>query len=162
MLMHGFALAVLAFMAQSFLLPASAEPTGLERDVRSYNLARGRVIFTDKCVYCHESGRKGAPVLGDVEDWSQRLNQSLDTMIAHAINGHGKMPARGDQDLSDQDVATAVAYVVYRASDLVATEIDALPPTAAGVGDDKAKERSTSDQAVVHMFLLLLNHLESE
>ena len=159
MLMHGFALAALAFMAQSFLSPALAEPTGLERDVRSYNLARGRVIFADKCMYCHESGRKGAPVLGDAEDWSERLNQPLDTMIGHAIMGHGKMPARGDRDISDQDVATAVAYVVYRAHDLVATEIEALPPTAAG---DGAKERSPSDQAVVHMFLLLLNRLESE
>ena len=96
-------------LAQLLALPCSAEPSAYKQDTRAYNLAHGRVVFTNKCMRCHESGRKGAPVFGDSTDWAERLEQPLDTMIGHAINGHGRMPARGDQDISDQDVAAADA-----------------------------------------------------
>jgi len=110
-------------------------------------------VFQDKCMRCHESGRKGAPVLGDTDDWKDRLDQPLDTMIRHAQKGHGKMPARGDQDLTDQDVAAAVAYVVDRARTIAASDLNSLPPPSAG--NPPAQEVDSEDQAAVHMFLLM-------
>lgn len=107
-----------------------------------------------KCMRCHESGKKGAPVLGDAADWMERLEQPLDTLIEHAIAGHGDMPARGDQDVSGQDVAAAVAYVVDRTRTIVVADINSLPPRAAGVSADKVD--GSSDRAVVHMFMLIL------
>ena len=140
-------------LAQLLALPCSAEPSAYKQDTRAYNLAHGRVVFTNKCMRCHESGRKGAPVFGDSTDWAERLEQPLDTMIGHAINGHGRMPARGDQDISDQDVAAAVAYVVDRTRLIVAEELNTLPPPATGAPADPAAE--LSDEAVVQMFLML-------
>jgi cytochrome c5 len=140
-------------LAQLLALPCSAEPSAYKQDTRAYNLAHGRVVFTNKCMRCHESGRKGAPVFGDSTDWGERLEQPLDTMIGHAINGHGRMPARGDQDISDQDVAAAVAYVVDRTRLIVAEELNTLPPPATGAPADPAAE--LSDEAVVQMFLML-------
>ena len=90
----GFA--ALVFAAQFFALQCRAELPGYENDIRAYNLAHGRVVFTDKCMRCHESGRKGAPVLGDTSDWQERLTQPPEKMIEHAIAGHGRMPARAD------------------------------------------------------------------
>jgi cytochrome c5 len=134
--------------------PSIGAPPGYERDTRAYNLAHGRVVFTDKCMGCHESGRKGAPVFGDTADWADRLTQPLDTLIAHAIGGHGRMPARGDQDLSDQDVAAAVAYVVNRIRVMAAARGDATPWSSAQSPPEQAV--APSDYAVMHMFLLLI------
>lgn len=134
-------------------LSCVAEPLGYDSDTRAYNLAHGRVVFNDKCMRCHESGRKGAPVLGEIDDWIERIEQPLDTLIQHAREGHGKMPARGDQDVSDQDVAAAVAYVVDRTRVIAADQIDALPPAAAG--HRSAQTLDDADQAAVHMFLML-------
>jgi cytochrome c5 len=143
-------------LAAHFLaLPCGAESPSYKSETRVYNLAHGRVVFTNKCMRCHEGGRKGAPVFGDAADWAERLEQPLNTMIGHAINGHGRMPARGDQDISDQDVAAAVAYVVDRTRLLVAEELKELPPAAAGTSAEKAD--GLSDQAVVQMFLMLLH-----
>ncbi len=141
-------------------LPAWVGSDGLQADTRAYNLAHGRVVFTDKCMRCHESGRRGAPVVGDTDDWVERLDQPLEQMIWHAIDGHGDMPARGDQDLSDQDVAAAVAFVVHRAREIAARDLQHLPPTAAVPGAQRTAV--LSDDAAVHMLLLLLNRLDTE
>jgi cytochrome c5 len=86
--------------------PAQAPPSG-------YDLALGETVFTDNCLSCHGEGTYNAPVLGDAADWEPRLQQELDTLIGHAINGHRGMPPKGGFfQLSDQEVAAAVAYAV--------------------------------------------------
>ncbi len=126
-----------------------AAPAEYAVDTRAYNLAHGRVVFTEHCLRCHESGRRDAPVVDDSDDWAARLGQPLDTLIRHAIDGHGRMPPRGDQDISDQDVAAAVAFIVNRMRLIVAAEGRPLPPTATGQQQDEL------DQVVVQMFLLM-------
>lgn len=147
-------LAVLLLAGTFCATPCIGEPPGYERDTRAYNLAHGRVVFTDKCMGCHESGRKGAPVFGDTADWADRLTQPLDTLIAHAIGGHGRMPARGDQDLSDQDVAAAVAYVVNRIRVMAAARGEATPRPP--VQEPAAQAIAPTDYAAMRMFLLLI------
>ena len=147
-------LAALALAVQFIASPCRAEPPGYESDIRAYNLAHGRVVFTDRCMRCHESGRKGAPVLGDIGDWRERLEQPLDELIGHAIAGHGQMPARGDQDVIDQDVADAVAYVVNRTRVIAADEDNLQPAPAAVLSSDQAGD--SFDRAVLQMFLILL------
>jgi cytochrome c5 len=140
-------------------LPGLANPRGYAADTRAYNLAHGRVVFQNNCLKCHESGRRGAPVIEEAQDWQDRLQQPLSRLIAHAINGHGDMPPRGDQALTDQDVAAAVAYVVDRTRLLLDDDIariNSLPPTAAGPSEDDLDLRAgSSDDAVMHMFLML-------
>lgn len=148
----GFAALVLA--AQFFAPPCRAEQPGYESDIRAYNLAHGRLVFADKCMRCHESGRQGAPVIGNTGDWQERLEQPLDESIEHAIVGHGDMPAHGDQDVSDQDVADAVAYVVNRTRVIAASEGNLQPVPAAAASSDQAGV--SFDRAVLQMFLMLL------
>lgn len=123
-------------------------------DTRAYNLAHGRVVFTEHCLHCHEQGRKGAPMLDVTAEWADRLAQPLDDLISHAIEGHGDMPARGDTDLTDQQVASAVAYVVNRTRQMLAEELDQLPATA--TGGEQPPQPASIDDAVVQMFLLLM------
>ena len=147
-------LAALVLAAQWFTLPGHAAPPGYASDTRAYNLAHGRVVFVDKCMGCHGTGIRGAPVFGETSDWRERIEQPLDTLIEHAISGHGRMPARGDQDISDQDVAAAVAYVVNRTRVIAAGEGEALPEPAAV--ESAAPMDDSFDAAVLQMFRLLL------
>ena len=66
------------------------------------------------CSACHSNGTLGAPVVGDADDWSQRLDdKGMETLVSHAINGFNQMPARGgNPNLSDEDIEKTVSYML--------------------------------------------------
>ena len=77
----------------------------------------GDEVYNTACAACHAAGIAGAPKTGDVAAWSSRIEQGLDTLSAHAINGYqgsaGYMPPKGGRtDLSDDAVRAAVEYMV--------------------------------------------------
>ena len=81
----------------------------------------GPQVYNQACLACHGAGIGGAPVLGDVDGWTARIAQGLDVLNDHAINGYtgsvGYMPAKGGRvDLSDEEVAAAVEYMVEESS----------------------------------------------
>jgi cytochrome c5 len=93
----------------------------LPRLERHYDLALGRRVFTGKCLACHGDEHSGAPQYGDRASWEARLAQGQDTLIEHALHGHGQMPAKGGlESLSDEEVAAAVAYVHDRSERMFA------------------------------------------
>ncbi|WP_052760979.1 c-type cytochrome [Sedimenticola thiotaurini] len=94
---------------------AAVEPGPVRSEPQQYNLGLGRVIFTTQCIKCHGKPDSGAPQLGAVNDWEERLKRPLPLLISHAINGHGEMPPKGGLDeLTEHDISAAVAYVVNR------------------------------------------------
>ncbi len=77
----------------------------------------GPQVYNSACLACHGAGVAGAPILGNQEQWAPRIAQGLDVLKDHAINGYsgalGYMPAKGGRmDLSDDEVAAAVEYMV--------------------------------------------------
>jgi cytochrome c5 len=77
----------------------------------------GPQVYNAACLACHGAGIGGAPVLGNAEAWAARIAQGIDVLKDHAINGYqgsaGFMPAKGGRtDLSDEEVASAVDYMV--------------------------------------------------
>ena len=65
------------------------------------------------CFACHASGAAGAPELGDVGAWEERMAKGIDTVLANAINGIGAMPAKGMcMTCSDDDIRSLVDYMV--------------------------------------------------
>ena len=77
----------------------------------------GPQVYNAACLACHGAGVGGAPVLGDVTGWADRIAQGMDVLNDHAINGFagnvGYMPPKGGRvDLSDQEVIDAVTYMV--------------------------------------------------
>jgi cytochrome c5 len=77
----------------------------------------GPQVYNSACLACHGAGIGGAPVLGNAEVWAPRIEQGLDVLKEHAIKGYqgsaGYMPAKGGRtDLSDEEVANAVDYMV--------------------------------------------------
>jgi len=72
----------------------------------------GGMIYDQVCAACHNSGAAGAPMLV-ASDWTERMDQGVDTLVSHAINGIGTMPAKGGRmDLSDDQVRASVEYML--------------------------------------------------
>lgn len=80
-------------------------------------LKLGQKIWEGTCQVCHLNGLGGAPAKGNRKAWAPRIEQGLEVLIGHALNGfdgaEGSMPARGgNAELSDRQVAAAVKYMV--------------------------------------------------
>lgn len=72
----------------------------------------GKEIVETVCAACHASGALNAPKLGDKAAWAKLIAEGFDTMVADSIKGIRQMPARGgNPDLSDTEMARAVAYM---------------------------------------------------
>jgi cytochrome c5 len=79
--------------------------------------ADGKAVYDQACMACHAQGVAGAPKLGDVDAWTDRIAQGMDTMYQHSIDGFqgetGVMPPKGGfANLSDEEVKAAVDYMV--------------------------------------------------
>jgi cytochrome c551/c552 len=80
----------------------------------------GEQVFQAVCKTCHESGLAGAPKFGDKAAWAVAIKSGYDVLIQHAISGlqrQGKVmpPKGGNPDLTDTEVARAVAYMANAA-----------------------------------------------
>lgn len=93
-----------------------------EQPVATKPLMTGEQVYRNVCIACHSPpGVGGAPALGDANAWAPRLDQGIDTLNSHALNGFtgktGVMPRKGERpDLSDEEVIRAVAYMVQKVS----------------------------------------------
>ncbi|UCC15866.1 MAG: c-type cytochrome [Gammaproteobacteria bacterium] len=79
------------------------------------NLGLG--IYQQACATCHKGGLAGAPIVGQSGAWTERLEQGMEVLIDHAINGYqggaGYMAPKGGQiQLTDEEVTAAVDYMV--------------------------------------------------
>jgi cytochrome c5 len=80
----------------------------------------GPQVYNEACIACHGSGIGGAPIVGNADAWAPRIEQGIDTLRQHAIEGFtgsaGYMPPKGGRlDLSDEEVYGAVDYMVSEA-----------------------------------------------
>lgn len=76
----------------------------------------GEEVVKASCAACHAAGMMGSPKLGDKGAWAKRIAQGFPTLVKHATEGIRTMPARGgNPDLSDNEIAGAVAYMANQA-----------------------------------------------
>ncbi|EWH11173.1 cytochrome c5 [Catenovulum agarivorans DS-2] len=73
----------------------------------------GADVFNASCTACHSAGVMGAPKPNVAGDWDARLEQGMDTLVAHAINGFNAMPPKGTcMDCSDDEIKAAIEYMI--------------------------------------------------
>jgi cytochrome c5 len=88
------------------------EPTSKQKPAAKRT---GQEIVQARCATCHETGKGGAPKIGDREAWIPRVKDGLDATVRSAINGHGGMPARGGMpSLSDGEMKEAIVYMMNK------------------------------------------------
>ncbi len=112
-----------ATQAVQAITPAAGEATAAAGAVApamgaaDFDLAAGQAVYDGKCKACHATGAAGSPKLDDVVNWAPRIEQGMDVLVKHALEGYkgsvGYMPPKGGfTSLSDDEVAAAVAYMV--------------------------------------------------
>lgn len=82
--------------------------------VRS-NARSGKQVFDAACMACHVYGAGGAPVLGDIAAWADRIAMGNDALYENAINGlpgTGMFAKGACMTCTDEEVAAAVDYIV--------------------------------------------------
>lgn len=83
-------------------------------DLSNFVASAGKVMFSDNCAACHQSGGQGkaafAPNLTD-DDWI--YGGSYEKVQASIVNGrHGIMPPKGGADLNDAEIDSIANYVL--------------------------------------------------
>ncbi|WP_092484169.1 c-type cytochrome [Candidatus Ichthyocystis hellenicum] len=71
----------------------------------------GQQVYQKVCAVCHAAGVAGAPRFGQKAEWEKR-KKPLSELYGHAINGYGVMPPRGGASISDEEVKSAVDYML--------------------------------------------------
>ena len=103
--------------------PSAASEVGTSNEISTTKIVfsdtavLGEGVYDKACQACHSSGIAGAPKTGDKTAWVSRIEQGMDILNVHAINGYqgedGVMPAKGgNMSLSNDDVINAVAFMV--------------------------------------------------
>jgi cytochrome c5 len=78
----------------------------------------GEITYQGTCVNCHALGINGAPILGNKKMWGKRIPQGLPTLVEHASNGYGLMPAKGGNDaLTEKEMQAAIEYMIAQVKD---------------------------------------------
>jgi cytochrome c5 len=71
----------------------------------------GDQVYNTTCIACHGSGALGAPKKGTA-DWKPRLEQGLEVLHKHALEGIRSMPPRGTcADCSDDEILAAIKFM---------------------------------------------------
>ncbi|MEE4238633.1 MAG: c-type cytochrome [Anderseniella sp.] len=108
----------------------------------------GQEVYEAVCSSCHGSGALGAPKFDSKGDWAGRLGQGYNTLVKHAIEGLRQMPPRGgDDDLSDIEVARAVAYMANSAGASFKEPAAPAPAAPAPAAAAPAAPEGTPDAA---------------
>ena len=79
----------------------------------------GEAVYNQACVACHSSGAAGAPIVGQVDQWSERLAKGRDALHQsglQGVEGTSMMAKGGRADLSDEQVMAAVDYMIESSS----------------------------------------------
>lgn len=73
----------------------------------------GEEIYDSFCFACHATGVSEAPILGDSEAWSVRLEKGLDTLWQTTLTGINLMPERGScVNCTDDELRDALDYML--------------------------------------------------
>ncbi len=75
----------------------------------------GEDVFNAACMACHATGAGGAPMVGDVAAWADRIAKGNDALYDAGINGiagTGMIAKGGCMNCSDDEIKAAVDYMV--------------------------------------------------
>lgn len=74
-----------------------------------------QTIYQTFCFACHGTGANNSPMLGNAEHWAPRVEQGIEVLYQHAIEGfnNGLMPPKGlCMDCSNEEIHATVDYIL--------------------------------------------------
>lgn len=75
----------------------------------------GEDVYNAACMACHATGAAGAPKLGDVAAWADRIAKGADALHSSGVNGvagTGMIAKGGCMNCSDEEVIAAVDFMI--------------------------------------------------
>ncbi len=73
----------------------------------------GQLAYENYCSSCHDTGKNGAPINGNSDDWVDRSSLWEAVLFEHANAGYLVMPAKGGRaELTEAVVDAAAEYMV--------------------------------------------------
>lgn len=75
----------------------------------------GEEVYNGACLACHATGAAGAPMLGDVAAWSDRIAKGVDALYDSGVNGvagTGMIAKGGCMACSDEEIYAAVDFMI--------------------------------------------------
>lgn len=86
-----------------------------DKTARPAEPSRGELVYNKNCKVCHAQGINGAPMIGNKAMWQERVKQGIPTLVEHASNGFGLMPAKGGNTaLIGEEIESAVQFMVSK------------------------------------------------
>ncbi len=74
-------------------------------------------FYKGVCAACHDAGVGGAPRIGVPDDWAQIIQQPVETIYLHALEGYGSMPERGlCYFCTDEKIRLLVDYMLEQSA----------------------------------------------
>lgn len=107
-----------------------------------------KAAVATNCAGCHNTGLHGAAKTDDSEAWAGLSEKGLDVLTASVISGKGKMPARAESSLSDEEIGQAVQLMVTNAtgsSVMAASDVAATTASAATTAADSTTEVASAE-----------------
>ena len=81
-------------------------------------LALGKKLYNQLCYSCHDNGANGAPIIGYMPDWKERIKLGKDALVQSAIEGKGMMLPKGGGGMESRaKYASIVDYMVAAVED---------------------------------------------
>ena len=75
----------------------------------------GEDVYNSACMACHSTGAGGAPKIGDVAAWADRIAKGNDVLYASGVEGvpgTGMIAKGGCMNCSDEEIHAAVDFMV--------------------------------------------------
>lgn len=94
--------------------PVVAETSGGGGSDEPAEPRTGQAVYEGVCAACHANGTLGAPVFGDTDDWGERAQKGMETLVDHSVNGFNQMPAQGGS-ASEEEIERAITYILEEA-----------------------------------------------
>lgn len=68
--------------------------------------------YQRSCQACHSRRDSTAPLTGDTDAWQPRLDQGMETLLLHVVEGYGGMPPYGlCMDCSAEDFERLIGFM---------------------------------------------------
>lgn len=95
------------------VVPAYAYARDLPPEVEDKTMTKAEKQYNANCKVCHGTDSMGAPMVGDIEAWTEVMAKGFDKVLYNAINGVGGMPARGgNEDLTPSEAREIVDFMI--------------------------------------------------
>ena len=106
----------------------------------------GKDVVASACNACHGTGAAGAPKIGDKAAWQPRFDAGMDSLLNHALNGKGAMPARGgNPSLTDDEIKAAIISMLQDTGFEVASADTAPTEEAPAAAEPAAPQNAGVD-----------------